>query len=220
MSQTVEGARDLRKLIPGSQINWNIDETATTATNGWQILGTGAWQFAVYRTYVDVTGWAKDDITAFTQGASFQEGGPLYFSSGGTLPLKCWEMVTVNHIADNQFLDNLDPLGFTWCPPGLSQSNYNLEEILVGRWREYAADSTLNTSRLIGQGIWGAGDSTAGDRIYITKAFYLGSSLTTAGIVIIPDGAVVIPTVLVKESDLVYMERLRRSYVLAENRDL
>ena len=208
----------MRKLIPRSHIIWNVDETVTTATNGWEIIGTGVWQFAVYRTYIDFVGWSKDDITAFTQGAAFQEGSPLYFTGGGTLALKCWDIVSVNYITDNQFTDNLDPTGFSWCPPGLAHSNYNLEEILAGRWREYAADSTVNTTRLIGQGVWGAGDATAGDRIYITKAYYLGNALPTAGIMLVPDSAVVVPTVLVKEKEMAYLERLRRSYVLADNR--
>lgn len=218
MSQSVKGTRDLRTLIPRSSVSWNADESATTATNGWHIIGTGAFQFAVYRTFLDIVGWTKDDVTAFTQGAAFQEGGPLYFTAGGTLPMKCWDIVSTNYITDNQFTDNLDPTGFNWCPPGLSNSNYNLEEVLAGRWREYSADSTLNTTRLIGSGMWGAGDATAGDRIYITKAYYLGASLPTAGTMIIPDGAVVLPTLLAKEADLVYMERLRRSYVQQQNR--
>jgi len=218
MTQSVKGTRDLRKLIPRSSISWNIDESATTATAGWEIVGTGAFQFAVYRTYMDVVGWSKDDITAFTQGASFQEGSNVYFTGGGSLPMMCWDIVSVNYITDDQFTDNLDATGFNWCPPGLSNSNYNLEEILAGRWREFSADSTINTTRLVSQGVWGAGDATTGDRIHITKAYYLGASLPTGGIMILPDSAVVLPTLLVQEKDLVYLERLRRSYVLADNR--
>jgi len=215
MTQSIKGERDLRKLIPRSVIYWNTDPSLTTATGGWEILGASTQQFAVYRTYVDVVGWAKDDITAFTQGAAFQEGGPIFFTGGGILPLKCWDMVTVNYIKDEAFTDaNTLSQGVNWCPPGLLNSNYNLEEVLVGRWREFAADTTLNTTRQVGSGVWGAGDATAGDRIYITKAFYLNSAMGTGDRLVIPDSAVVIPTLLVKESDLVYLERLRRSYVL------
>lgn len=221
MSQSVKGVRDLRKLIPRSKIYWNEDPSLTTAENGWQILhiqGTTS-QFAVYRTYIDIVGWTKDDITAFTQGAAFQEADAVFFTPGGAQPLKSWDMVTVNRIDDTAFTDAAPLLnGTTWSPPGTSFSNYNLEEILAGRWREFAADSTLATSRMIGSGSWGAGDATAGDRIHITKVFFLGAALTTLGRLVIPDGAVVIPTVLVEESELVYLERLRRSYVLAENR--
>jgi len=221
VSQSVKGVRDLRKLIPRSLITFNVDPSLTTTTNGWEILGDATHQFAVYRTYIDIVGWSKDDVTAFTQGAAFQEAASIVCIPGlTTLPLKCWDMVTVNHIADTAFTDaDLIVQGVTWSPPGTSTSNYNLEEVLAGQWREYMSDSTLlATTRLIGSGSWGAGDATAGDRIHITKAFYLGSSLDTGAMIIIPEGAVVVPTLLVKESDLVYMERLRRSYVLAENR--
>jgi len=221
MSQSIKGSRDLRKLIPRSRIDWNENPLLTTAQNGWEILTIPltTTQFAVYRTYVDVVGWSKDDITAFTQGASFQECDAIFFTAGGSQPLKSWDMVTVNRVDDTAFTDPSRLLnGTNWSAPGTSFSNYNLEEVLAARWREFAADSTLATSRLIGSGVWGAGDATAGDRIHITKVFLLGVALPTAGRLVIPDGAVVIPTVLVKEKDLVYMERLRRSYVLADNR--
>ena len=221
MSQSIKGTRDLRKLIPRSRIDWNENPNLTTIENGWEILvvGTSTNQFAVYRTYIDVVGWSKDEITAFTQGASFQECDSVVFSPGGTTPLKSWDMVTVNYIEDSAFTDPDKLLnGTNWSAPGTSFSNYNLEEILAGRWREFAASQDLATSKLIGMGAWGCGDATAGDRIYITKVFLLGVAIPTAGRLIIPEGAVVIPTLLVKEADLVYLERLRRSYVLAENR--
>ena len=96
MSQEVKGTRDLRKLIPKSHVEWAADVAATTATGGWKILGSGGAQFAVYRTYIDIVGWSKDDITAFTQGAAFQEGGSIYYSGGGALPLKCWDIVSAS----------------------------------------------------------------------------------------------------------------------------
>lgn len=219
MGQSIKGERDLRKLIPRSVIYWNADPSVTTATNGWEILGAATEQFAVYRTYVDIVGWSKDDITAFTQGAAFQEGGPIYFTGGGILAMKCWDIISVNYIDDDAFTDTSTMVqGVNWCPPGLSNSNYNLEEILVGRWREFSPDQNINTTRQVGSGVWGAGDATAGDRIYITKVFWLNSAMGTGDRLVIPDSAVVIPTLLVKESDLVYLERLRRSYVLAGSR--
>ena len=219
MSQDIEGTRDLRKLIPRSTVYWHSNPDDTTATNGWEILGAPTEQFVVYRTYVDIVGWSKDDVTAFTQGAAFQEGCPIFLTPGGATSLKCWEMVTVNRISDSAFT-NPQTLhqGVGWCPPGLGDSEYNLEEVLAGRWREIMTDTNLSLARLISQGTWGCGDATAADRIHITKAFYLDSAVATGGKLVIPNGAVVIPTLLVKESALVYLERLRRSYVLADNR--
>jgi hypothetical protein len=222
MSQSVKGTRDLRKLIPSTEIVFDLNEPYTTMTNGWVKLGSGVNEFAVYRTYIDIVGWSKDDITAFMNGASFQEGGPLLTSMGGVVPLlRIYDMVTTSYINDDQFTDNLILAGFGWSPPGFSNSNYNLEEVIAGRCRTYSNNTTTVANllpTLMDQTVWGAGDSTAADRIHITKAIYIGTSLPNSGFIYVPDSAVVIPTLLVEESDLVYLERLRRSYVLAENR--
>jgi hypothetical protein len=106
-----------------------------------------------------------------------------------------------------------------WCPPGLASSNYNLEEMVAGRCRSYVVDTSMPVlPRVSTSSSWGVGDATAADRIYLTKAIWLGAAFLNGAYLVVPDGAYVVPTVLVKEPDLVYMERLRRSYVLAENR--
>ena len=222
MSQSVEGTRDLRKLIPSTDILYSTDTDATTASNGWEVISNAVKQWVVYRTYIDIVGWSKDDITAFMQGAAFQEGGPLSGTLTGAHPvLNVYDMVTTSYITDNQFTDedNYDPLFLSWCPPGLMKSNYNLEEVIAGRCRSFVADTSMPAlPRISSQSTWGAGDATAADRIYLTRAVWLGAALINGAFVVVPDAAYVVPTVLVKESDLVYMERLRRSYVLAENR--
>ena len=222
MSQSIEGSRDLRKLIPSSNIYFDLNDPYTSATNGWEILGSGANEWAVYRTFIDVVGWSKDDLTAFTQGASFQEGGPLMATLSGVVPmLQVYDMVTTSYINDAQFTDNLIFGGVGWSPPGMNNSSYNLEEILAARCRTYSNNTNTVATMLptlMNQAVWGAGDATAGDRIYITKAVYLGTALPNTGVVYMPEGAVVVPTILVKESELSYIQRLRRSYVLGESR--
>jgi len=226
MSQSVKGSRDLRKLIPPCHLvndaedNWN---TPAGSLNGWEIyvndVGT---QWALYRTYVDLAGWAKDDVTAFTQGAAFQEAERWVATLGGLIPiLNAWDMVSVNYIEDRAFNnDRFGPLGapYNWEAPGMSGSNYNLEEILAGRYRSFAQSQDITATTQTNLQVWGAGDATAGDRIYITRAILLTGNTVYPGSMFIPPMAVVIPTLMVKEKDLVYMERLRRSYVLNDNR--
>jgi len=224
MSQSVKGARDLRKLIPpcylavDSELKWTVN-----LLNGWEIYtnDTGV-QWALHRTYVDIVGWSKDDITAFTQGAAFQEAERWVASLDGVVPLlSTWDMVSVNGISDsafdtNRFFGPGPP--YNWQAPGMSGSNYNLEEILAGRYRCFAESTDVTSIAQINLQVWGAGDATAGDRIHITRAILLEATTVYPGSLFVPAMAVVIPTLLVKEPDLVYMERLRRSYVLAENR--
>ena len=224
MSQSVEGTRDLRKLIPPCYLIVDAEDNWTNSLlNGWEIYTNDAGtQWALYRTYVDIVGWTKDDVTAFTKGAAFQEAERWTATLGGTVPLlNTWDIVSVNSIDDAAFDSNrFFGLGapYNWEAPGMSGSNYNLEEILAGRYRCFAQSTDVTSTAQTNLQIWGAGDATAGDRIHITRAVLLSGNTLYPGSVFVPAMAVVIPTLLVKESDLVYMERLRRSYVLAENR--
>ena len=130
-------------------------------------------------------------------------------------------MVSVNKISDSAFdSDRFFGLGapYNWEAPGMNGSSYNLEEILAGRYRCFAQSTDVTSTAQINLQVWGAGDATAGDRIHITRAVLLGGTTVYPGSIQIPAMAIVIPTVLAKESDLVYLERLRRSYVLQENR--
>lgn len=224
MSQSVKGSRDLRKLIPSSYLFNDGEDQWTGLLNGWEIytndVGT---QWALHRSYVDIVGWSKDEITAFTQGAAFQEAERWTATLGGVIPLlNTWDIVSVNYIEDGAFDSDkfVSPLGapYNWNAPGMSGSNYNLEEILAGRYRCFAQSDDITATHQSNLQVWGAGDATAGDRIYITRAILLTSTTVYPGSIMVPPMAVVIPTLLVKESDLVYMERLRRSYVLNDNR--
>ena len=224
MSQSVKGTRDLRKLIPPTYVITDAEDNWTNSLlNGWEIYTNDQGvQWALYRTYVDIVGWAKDDVTAFTQGAAFQEAERWTATLGGTIPLlNTWDIVSVNYIGDSAFDSNrFFGLGapYNWEAPGMSGSSYNLEEILAGRYRSFAESSDVTATAQTNLQVWGAGDATAGDRIYITRAILLSFTTVYPGSIFIPSMAVVIPTVLVKEKDLVYMERLRRSYVLNDNR--
>lgn len=224
MSQSVKGSRDLRKLIPPAYLIVNAeDDWAGSMLNGWEIytndIGT---QWGLYRTYIDIVGWSKDDVTAFTQGAALQEAERWSASLGGTVPvLNTWDIVSVNYIDDSAFdSDRFFGIGapYNWEAPGMSGSNYNLEEILAGRYRSFSQSQDVTSTSQTNLQTWGAGDATAGDRIYITRAILLTGNTVYPGSIFVPAMAVIVPTLLVKESDLVYMERLRRSYVLADNR--
>ena len=231
----MKGSRLLRKLIPGCVGVASLIEPYLTFSdgkqNGWEVVvNDNAIPYLVYRTYFDTEGWSKEEISAFISGAAFQESAPWIctgFQVGGTFSaeLVSWDILSKAHLPDSM-LDGthwVDGAGyFGWNAPGMSFSNYNLEEIFAGRYRQYIPNSTLGT--LLSQtdeNIWGAGDATAGNRIHITRVIDVYKMLTTDPddtVIVVPPMAVIVPAILADESDLVYMERLRRSYVNAESR--
>jgi len=63
---------------------------------------------------------------------------------------------------------------------------------------------------------WGVGSATAGQKLYITRAIHISSALAPSleDSIRSPATAVVTPALIAKETDLRYIERLRRSYVV------
>jgi len=225
----IKGSRVLRKLIPGeyffrtgeSPQDW-IDQ----GKGGWQIVtADNAGEYAFYRTYFDISGWNREQLTAFITGVSYQESDSWVnpqLTLGSHPSVDTWDIISKSYLPDSivddqHWVVGSDLLGFN--PPGMSSSNYDLEEIFDGRFRSFVNDAnTANETRMINRTSWGTGDATAGDKIYVTRIIRLSSVQQAGGALSIPPMAIVIPAVVVEEKDLVYLERLRRSYVLGENR--
>jgi len=223
----VEGSRVLRKLIPAVRIKGD-NETDTYAFDpgqggsGWTLVNNGtSTAMLVWRGYFDLSGWVREDLTAFVLGVDFQEANThraVNLQPGGAIHM--WNIATKRLVDQEDFVfgtaDNL------WLAPGMANSRMDLEEVFAGENRSFSPDVNLlgNVIQFASRR-WGAGDATAGDRIHITKVYYLGGNVGTGGVdsLTIPPSAVVIPVTLVKESDMVYMERLRRSYVLGTSTD-
>ena len=243
MSETPT-SRILRKLVPGCV--WTTDNNppyihvaagGPSAGGSWQVyVNDNAVPFLVHRTYFDITGWSKQQVSAFVAGVGWQETDrwtvndpmPVPSPSGFAPELNSWDIISKSEIPNNALDGEHWELGsgyFGWNAPGMMLSNFNLEEIFAGRSRQWIPNINLNNViHQTSENLWGAGDATAGDRIYLTRivAPWLISNtaegLETVGV--IPAQAVIVPAVLEEEPDLQYIERLRRSYVNAGSRTL
>ena len=220
----IQGTRLLRKLIPNCQALGSSGMWGFSEANGWEevnptlMAGTG---YVVYRTYFDIAGWSSEQLSAFIQGAGFQQAESVYMTVPITGIGKEWCILSKARIGDEAFdAAHHSAMGNQWHAPGMEGSNYDLEEIFTGRYREFSYDAnTPYSGNLSGQFIWGAGDATAGDKIHVTIALRIINIDIEGLYITYPPTSVIVPAVLADEKDLVYMERLRRSYVSAESRN-
>lgn len=221
----ITGNRLLRKLVPNLLATMQTDNTWVGGVLGsdWQVVnpGTGL-EYLVWRGYFDITGFNEDDLTVFIQGTGFQQAESVFMAVPANGQGKEWCILSKAYIPDEAFsAAHHNPVATTWNAPGMIGSNYNLEEIFTGRYREFSHDTNTPYSGMIThQSEWGAGDATAGDKLYITIALRgFGFTQAANGVIVYPPTAVIVPASLAEEKDLQYMERLRRSYVLAESRN-
>lgn len=224
----IEGAKLLRKQIPQCIITPVSEGLFSIAEQGggWELVTSAdGTVFAIWRGYFDLAGWNSEQLSAFIEGVGWQEAqewsaSPLNVTN--TARIRTWDMLTKGYLP-NEILDNqaaLPLLGY-WYPPGFSGSNYDLEEIFAGRFRTFDLSSVLSGGwTQSNEQLWGCGDATAGDKLYITRIVYLSNvQQDDDGIIVIPPQDVISNAIVVDEKDLVYIERLRRSYVLAESRN-
>lgn len=231
--------RLLRQHIPGCIWTGNLVEPYVRLSDvsdggGWEVYqNDNNVHFLIYRTYFDISGWSKDQFSAFIGGVGWQESDRWTVNDASPPPaageygieFQSWDLVTKSKIS-NSALDGdtwLDGFGiYGWNAPGMPKSNYNLEEVFAGRMRQWVPDSTIqNIVHQNSEALFGAGDVTAGSRIYVTRIvavniITVGGEDATVGVV--PPQAVIVPATLALEKDLQYIERLRRSYVDAQSR--
>jgi len=237
--------RLLRQFIPPLDVG--VDgSTFTAGGGGWKVLtavdSTGnPTYWAVFRSYFDLSGLVAEQETLFTVNPMFQEGCDWnYLSTNAAGALQVWDMVSQEYITDATF-DGVVPLSGNWIPPGLSGGeaqfglkrvgdSYELEDIHYGNARSFqngaitligGANAVPFLPNQTRSSSWGVGSATAGQKLYICRAVHLTSALAPepGNAIRSPPTAVVVPSLIAKETDLRYIERLRRSYVTASTVD-
>jgi len=229
--------RLLRQFIPPLVVEVDGSDF-TVGGGGWVLINAedsvgNPTQWAVWRGYFDLSGIVEQQETLWTVNPMFQEGCDWNVSTSNTQgAMQVWDIISQEYISSSTF-NGVVPLSGNWIPPGLSGGehsyglirvgdSYELEDIHYGNARSFqfapfSPGSTVpflpNQTR---SSSWGVGSATAGQKLYICRAIHLNSALAQeAGNEIrSPPTAVVVPALIAKETDLRYIERLRRSYVV------
>jgi len=230
--------RLLRQFIPPATIA--VDGSGFTVSGGgWRLLTAedsdgNPTYWALYRDYFDLSGIVVDQATMFTVNPMFQEGCDWnYITNNPEGALQVWDIISQEYITDETF-DGVIADSGNWIAPGMigGQSAlgtirvgapYELEDIHYGNARsfQYGALTSLGGSPFLPNqtrsSSWGVGSATAGAKLYVTRAIHISSALLgvpDVNQIITPPTAVVVPALIAEETDLRYIERLRRSYVV------
>jgi len=230
----MEGKHLLRELIPAVQVindgatPYSYKFGANSGGGGWEIINNGTTRaMLVWRGSFDLGGYVLDDLTTFVLGVDFQEGNThLAGLLEATGAIHNWRMLTTREVGNDDFAAaNFTTALTMFNPPGMIASNMNLGDVFSGRYRQFTPDTTVSSLLVqTNSQSWGVGDASAASRIHITCAYLLAGNLQTPdpplqSMLIVPPQAIAVPIFVTKEPDLVYIERLRRSYVLAPTVD-
>lgn len=175
--------------------------------------GIGATYVYSLNNYFDLTGYSLEDLTTYIQGAMFQRIGNHSFSQMQTdvfvREIIVLSTTPLNLETDFNVILNPDSV------PGSLTSTTELQAIIQGWAGVYSQDDGAGFGRLIESQTWGAGDSTAAQRLYYHRWFQFpkvkaGGGNASYGFQF-PELGMVVPIVVDKEPELEYMMRLARS---------
>jgi len=207
-------AHQLYKQVPGSV--FVFEPTATEgishASNGWEILPGIPEDVAVFRTYIDLQGWSAQDLTTFTQGVDIQKS-LIPIKTGAMIGAYEIDFITTRRLTDNELLD-------IFSMPGFISSTVDLMQMIYGERMYYGENVSIpGTFVQISGETFGSGNPTAMSRMHWTRLLIPHQPDPNDSLVI-PESNLVVQAMTVEEKDLVWMERLRRSYVHQDRADI
>jgi len=238
MAKDAVKERLLRKLIPPGVFQIDGSSYTVAGGGGWKLVTAfdsegNATRWAVWRGYFDLSGIVEQQETLWTVNPMFQEGADWNYTTTDPIgALVIYDLITQEYITDATFNGVLPNSGM-WIAPGMMSTSddslgpntgapYELQDVHFGtsRTKQLGSLTTLGVSPYLPSttnvSSWGVGSATAGQKLYITRAIHLESAMGTepGNEIISPPTAVVVPVLIAKETDLRYIERLRRSYVV------
>jgi len=206
-------AHQLMKQVPLGTISYSEDfpTTPTTVTGeGWQVHQASAtYGIAYWQGYIDLAGWSKQDLTMFTQAIDIQkcfmtrnDGAP------GSLPVvKEIDIVSTRKLTREEITRES-------TLPGYQGNTVDLMEVIYGLRRTLVFNANITREYVVADvETWGSGNPTAMDKLHWTRIIQFSIVGPGANLYVYPTNLIV-AAVTVQEKDLVWLERLRRSYVL------
>tara|TARA_R110001606_G_scaffold386282_1_gene550234 strand:- start:451 stop:1107 length:657 start_codon:yes stop_codon:yes gene_type:complete len=185
--------------------------------NGWSVLDLANTQFA-HETVIDLSGYAMESLTFFPNSLGIQDPG-VYLVRGTADPTFSGIQVLDVITSVPMDLAAVSSLQVQGAGPGMLESDYEFETILFGMYRFFSTNLNVpytNYVQLERSQRFDSGEPTAADKLYCYRIVnLLVTGLDPESRVTIPACRQLIAGTMSAEPELVYMQRLKRSYELA-----
>ena len=197
--------------------NW----TAYPGTTGktWQQLSSGSGFF--HETQIDLSGYALQDLTFFPNAVGIQDPGQYRMKAGAaasTSAVFVLDLITSTPIDVNRVM--VDDLFGLNIGPAMFGSDETFETVLYGLFRLFSVNSTITIpdyQQLQRSQRFESGEPTAADKLYCYRIVQISAEVLDAGqsYLLVPACRQMIAGNIDAEPELVHMQRLKRSYELA-----
>jgi len=210
-TRAVTGTRLMHKGIPGTLITETSDNFVVT--NGWRNIANDV---VYYETYFDLSAYELDDLTVIPTALSLQDGLPYTTiqpapeSQMAVLDIISQEKLDMQTVYDNYVASN--------DIPGSPTSTEDWAQLLMCNFRLMTPQTDFSVSTLLlpaTGGAFGSAEPTAVQKLWLYRIIIPVATDLTDTIWTVPPTRFVMGAEIVKEDDLPYIMRLKRSYELA-----
>jgi len=199
--------------------------TDATYGDGWDVIWN-TFPYLVNRQYIDLAGWTRQDLTTFIQGVDFQHSRRPRSTSTGILEVTTLDILSTRRLTD----DEINNWGAVLVPsaqdvPGFLDSTVDLMHVVYGERVTYVSNSTMAVGLVgavyvtLGADTFGSGNPIATDKLHWTRVAWANGS-GDGEVLTLGATNLISQVTTAKEKDLVYLERLRRSYILQDQADV
>ena len=210
----LEGSRSWNMMCPSYT---NVKGAAAwNEGNGWKANGANS---LYYETYIDLSGFEREDLTILPMETAVQDPG-LY--SGGRLTSALWVMdvISEQRLSAATLTNMLDITNNDYNnAPGMMGQSQEFQQITMGQLRIMGPTTQVTTTGQtvppwISQSLstFGSGAPVTVQKLWVYRFVLLEAAATDP--LNIPASRILLRGMVTKETDLVYIQRLRRAYEL------
>lgn len=217
--------RRLTAMHPSLTGLWDNAAGSWTPLNGWRQAGANVF---FHETQIDLSGYAMDSLTFFPNSVGLQDPGVYSFLPQTILPeapqqaIQVLDIITSVPISGVQGILDVADLQAPFpsnTGVGMLGSDQDFTSILFGMYRFFTANTNIpypGYQQLERSQRFDSGEATAADKLYCYRiVLTLQQDLIDGDFIAIPACRQLVAGVLSEEPELVYMQRLKRSYELA-----
>lgn len=210
-TRALTGTRLLHEDVPGTICTEVGGQYA--ATNGWQTLLNDV---LYYESYFDLSAYELDDLTLIPTAMSLQDGMPYTTTSQDpitqlpVLDIISQEKLNMREVYDN-YTTSLDI-------PGSPGSTQDWIQLLMCNFRLMTPQTDFMITNLLlpaTGGAYGSAEPTAVQKLWYYRILIPTANDLTGSVWVVPPTRFVLGAEIVKEDELPYMMRLKRSYEIA-----
>lgn len=225
-TRALTGIRQMTVPIPAQRLFYDVstgDWEFQTPDTQWQVINPSSGTFG-YHTYVDTSGYNMDELTIMFDSIGQLGGGRTSLSFLPNTRILFVDLVTTQSLGLNPAdWDTIcEAIRLSNIYPGSPNSEFDFEHIQYGRVREFlpvTQGTTLSdVYAAISDDQFGSLSATTADKLHCYRFVILTGFLPgeNAPTFYIPETRFVMNTNIVKEDDIPYLYRQKRSFELQQ----